>query len=369
MHGAIDKTLSINTNAYEIPMSTNKLRLLLILGMFLFSAVGPRLALSTACQEEGEGKAGVQEAVQRIELAKEEMKAATDEMQEAIKDAKAEVVEGDAVVVEGQAIMLNAFGFEPAKIKAAKRFQLVQVFQVEIELIERLCEPTPQQLTKLRVGTKGAVKKLTDAWWKKAGPQFGGMVAPGAPLADENAQDGGGESEGEAAAEEAEAVEITDANQIDSNMANFVLTDQMGNPFKAKLPQHSATWFKLVSSVLTEQQFKVLSEYKAAQEKERRIGLLDSIISQLTRELSLTSEQQTKLREIIQPHIAQAPLNCLPIFELYIGYYYASKPTNEEFSKILSPAQTQSLRMFLLPVQEIGAMMEMEDQNDVEDEE
>ena len=339
-------------------MSMRVINGMLTLSLGLALCFLPSLAFGGVWQEEAEAKAGVQEAVQRIEPSKEEMKAAIAEMQEAMKDAKVEVVEGDAVVVEGQAIMMNAFGFEPAKMKAAKRFQLTQIFQVEIELIERLCEPTPQQLAKLRVGSKGAVKKLSEQWWKKAGGQFGGMIQAVANDREDGAEGADGEAESESA--EAESVEIKDADEIDSNMAQLVITDQMGNPFKAKSPQKETIWTNMVAGVLTADQSKTLAEYKAEQEKERRTDMLESIVRSLTRELSLTVEQQTKLREILQPQIAEASLTSAPMFELYLGYYYASKTTNEELAAVLSPAQIQSFRIFVLPVREIGMMLEME---------
>lgn len=342
-------------------MSMRVINGMLTLSLGLALCFLPSLAFGGVWQEEAEAKAGVQEAVQRIEPSKEEMKAAIAEMQEAMKDAaKAEIVEGqDDVAIEGQVLRAeNIFGFEPAKMKAAKRFQLTQLFQVEIELIERLCEPTPQQLAKLRVGSKGAVKKLTEQWWKKASGQFGGMVQPAANDREDGAK--GADEAADADSAEAESVEIKDADEIDSTMAQMVITDQMGNPFKAKSPQQETIWTNLVAGILTAEQSKTLAEYKAEQEKERRMDMLDSIVSTLTRELSLTVEQQTKLREILQPHIAEARLTSVPILELYLGYYYASKTTNEELAAVLSPAQIQSFRIFVLPVREIGMMLEME---------
>ncbi len=358
MHGAIDKTMSINTNAYEIPMSTNKLRLLLILGMFLFSAVGPRLALSTACQEEGEGKAGVQEAVQRTELSKEEMKATIDEMQKAIKDAKVEVVEGDAVVVEGQAIMMNAFGVEPSKMKAAKRFQLSQAFQVEIELIQRLCEPTPQQLAKLRVGSKGAVKKLADQWWKKTGQRFGG-IAMELPE-QENDQDAEQQSE-EETSESDTTNEIKDANEIEDNLAQMVLMSSLENPLQAVSPAEEETWKKLVAGTLAAEQSANLASYQTEQKEQRRKEMLQSTVGMLGRELKLPAETKEKLQATLQPHFEKAELRCIAFFEPYMGYYLAAKATNEELAEFLTPAQIQSMRMLLWPAREIERMMGMEE--------
>lgn len=327
---------------------------------------------SVIAQEQGEAKVGGQETVQRNAPTKEEMLAAMEEMQEQAKDAAKDAnvqdanvqeVEGEIAVEMEAAAFANPFGFEPAKMKAAKRFQLNQLFQVEIELIERVCEPTPQQLTKLRIGTKGAVKKLTEQWWKKSQGQFGGMVPPQAQ--GEAAEAEGDEVEGDGDSgyteiEDTNSMEIKDANEIDANLAQLVMTEQMGNPFKATPPQQETIWTNLVISILTAEQATKLAEFKAERDRTRRMDILDALVSTLTRELSLTTEQRTKVREILQPHVAEARLTALPIFEPYVGYYYASKATNEELATVLSPAQIQSFRILLLPVREIGAMMELE---------
>jgi hypothetical protein len=319
----------------------------------------PSLGYGGEWQEEGEAKAGVQEAAQGKDVSKEAMKAALAEMQEAMKKAaegRAEVAQ-EAEVVEAQVIG-NPFGFEPEKMKAAKRFQLSQAFQVEIELIERLCEPTPQQLAKLRVGSKGAVKKLGDQWWKKSGQRFGGMAME---MKDrDNDQDSEQQSEEETTENEV-TVDIKDANEIDDNLAQMVLMNAMGNPLQAVSPAEEKTWKALVAGILTAEQSANLATYQTAQADERRQEMLQSIVGMLGRELKLPTETKQKLHATLKPHFENAEIRCIAFFEPYMGYYLAAKATNEELAEFLSPAQIQSMRMLLWPARQIEQMMGREE--------
>jgi hypothetical protein len=275
-------------------------------------------------------------------------------------------VEREAIPVEGEAMPAQvigmAMGFDPPKMQAAKRFHLTQVFQVEIERIERICQPTPQQVAKLRIAAKGAVKKLTAEWWKKVGRQVGGVLQPGggndanADEADEN-----NAAEGEAAEETVE-VEIKDASEIDDGMSQMIIME-MDNPFRTKLPEEHPTWTKLVEGILSSEQLQTLSNHKADVEAQRRANVLNVFMISADVELGLTPDQQTRLRAIIEPHLADAKIRCLPFYDPFVGMYYASQATDEELATVLSPAQLQKLRIFFLPVKEIGEMMVQEDPN------
>lgn len=273
---------------------------------------------------------------------------------------------GEAVEVEveaGEIVMGMPFGFEPQKMLAAKRFQLTQVFQVEIELIERLCEPTPQQLAKLRIASKGAVKKISSQWWEKTGRQFGGMMRFDQEI-EALEEEEGDEADQQAEEAEIEVAEIKNVGEIDPNMGQFLMMDNMGNPFKTKSPEQEAAWTNLVAGILNEEQAKTLSEFKNAQDQQRRGDLLDLVVGILARELSLTAQQRLKLHDLLQPHMENIQLVSVPFFEPYLCYYHVSKVTDEKLATILSPAQIQKMRLFLLPMQEIGAMMEMEADDD-----
>ncbi|XZE20365.1 hypothetical protein SH449x_000233 [Pirellulaceae bacterium SH449] len=251
-----------------------------------------------------------------------------------------------------QAQMANPFGFEPSKMLAAKRFQLSQAFQLEIEHIQRLCEPTPQQITKLKVGSKGVVKKLSQEWWKKSGQMFGRMGQ-----IEGNDQD----SQDEDQLEEA-IVEIKDASEIDDRMAQMVLLNEMGNPFKAVVPTKEKVWATLIASVLTPEQQGKLATYQAEQVNQQRSDMLQAVLGTICRELRLGADEKQKLHDAIKPHFDSAEVSGIPFFENYMGYYFAAKVSNDELAKFLSPAQIQSMRMMLWPAREIERMMAMEDQ-------
>ncbi len=280
-----------------------------------------------------------------------------------IEIGQAQAEEG-AIVVEGEAIPAQvlgfAMGFDPSKMQAAKRFHLTQVFQVEIERIERICQPTPQQVAKLRIAAKGAVKKLTAEWWKKVGRRVGGVVQmEGGDNA--NAEDAAeNDAAGTEAAEETVEVEIKDASEIDEGMSQMIIME-MDNPFRTKLPEEHPIWTKLVEGILSSEQLQSLAKHKADVEAQRRDNILNTLMGSTTFELGLTTEQQVQLREVFRPKLVDAKIQCLPFYEPFMGMYYASQVTDEELAKVLSPAQLQKLRIFFLPVKEIGAMMVQEE--------
>jgi len=271
-------------------------------------------------------------------------------------EAMGELIELQDEAVEAEVMRGNPFGFEPGKIIAAKRFHLKQVFQVEIELIERLCEPTAQQKAKLRVAAKGAVKKLSAEWLKKTGQRFGAVPVPAQQDGGANQADDTAQNESEEQAEE----EIKDASEIDDNMAQFLIMEVTGNPFRTVPPQDEKAWTTLVAGILTAEQVKTLSDFRATEAQQKRDEMLQSVLGGLTRELGLTPEQREKLQATFQPHFENAVFKGIAFFEPYMGYYYASKAKNEELAAFLSHAQIQKLRIFLWPARQIEQMMEME---------
>lgn len=334
-------------------MSVNKFRWLNTLGFGLLFVFGSGFGQSVIGQEEGEAKGGGRETIPTVEPSREERKAAIAEMEKRVQEAaerrNAQEAKGAPVQVVG-----NPFGLEPPKMKAAKRFQLEQFFQVELELIERLCEPTPQQLAKLRVGAKGAVKKLTDEWWKSAARRFGGVEMDQA--AQDRGDDAGQQGEESDSAEE-EASQIKDANEIDNTISRMVMMEGARNPMQANLPTEEKSWSTLVASVLTAEQSAKLATYKTEQSELRRQEMLGSIVGMLSRELRLAPETKQKLLETLKPHFDTAEIQCISFYEPYLGYYIATKATNEELAAFLSPAQIQSMRMLLWPSREIERMM------------
>lgn len=277
-----------------------------------------------------------------------------------VERVQTEIVKQDVDQDEGDddvaAVMpANPFGFEPAQMLKAKRFYLMQTFQVEIEVIERVCEPTEQQKAKLRVAAKGAAKKLSQRWVKDFNRDFGPRVAGGG-------QGDSDDSDSEIELDDANAEEITDANQIDDNLAQFIMMGRAENPFKTKSPENDEAWTNLVAGVLTPEQNRAWAEHKESQRKQQNEELLRSTFTLLSRELRLTEEQTEKLRGALQPHFADVKLECVPFFETYMSYYFAAKVKDDELATFMTPAQIQKLRMILWPARQIGMMMEMDDE-------
>ncbi len=343
--------------------------ILLAVGCPLFTPSARAVGQNELARKDMPNQEVVKEAVQeKVEQQQGEVVRRVVQVQEggAVIEIEIGQVEGEAIPVEGEAMPAQvigmAMGFAPPKMQAAKRFHLTQVFQVEIERIERICQPTPQQVAKLRIAAKGAVKKLTAEWWKKVGRQVGGILQQGGGD-NANAEDSeeNNAAEGEAAEETAE-VEIKDASEIDDGMSQMIIME-MDNPFRTKVPEEHPTWTKLVEGILSSEQLQTLSNHKADVEAQRRANVLNVFMISADVELGLTQDQLVRLRALFEPYLADAKIRCLPFYDPFLGMYYASQATDEELATVLSPAQLQKLRIFLLPVKEIGAMMAQEDPN------
>lgn len=322
-------------------------------------AVPVQEATKEAVQEKVEQQQGQGEVVRRFVQVQEGGAVVEIEIGQAQAEEGAIVVEGEAIPAQ---VLGFAMGFDPSKMQAAKRFHLTQVFQVEIERIERICQPTPQQVAKLRIAAKGAVKKLTAEWWKKVGRQVGGVLQPGGgdnANAEDAAENDAAETE---VAEETAEAEIKDASEIDDNLAQMIIME-MDNPFRTKLPEEHPAWTKLVDGILSSEQAQSLANHKVEIAAQRRANILNTLMGNATVELGLTNEQQVQIREVFQPHLANAEFDCLPFYESFLGMYYASRVTDEELAKVLSPAQVQKLRIFFMPAKQIGDMMAQEDPN------
>ncbi|MDP1562340.1 MAG: hypothetical protein Q8M16_13255 [Pirellulaceae bacterium] len=238
----------------------------------------------------------------------------------------------------------------------AKRLYLRQVFQVEVELIQRLCSPTPQQLAKLRIASKGAAEKIANEWARKQG-----HLRP-VKQSDER------EQVVEQASVEVDEGETYDLTKIDEEEAaasiQLMAEELMEEPFNVKRPQHEATWTTFLAGILTAEQSQIMTDHKSKQDHQRRKVLLDLFVGTVSLELSLSDDQQLKLRGILQPHFIDIPSNSTPMFDPYVSYYLASKVTNEELSQVLSPGQIQLLRILLHPAKEIGEMLEMNEDDE-----
>ena len=262
-----------------------------------------------------------------------------------------EVEEAQAMAVVG-----NPWGVEPKKMLAAKHFQLSQIFQVEVDQIEQVCQLDKKQLLKLKIGAKGAVKKLAEQWQKTAGQQFGMAAAVELEL---DADVEGEKSE--TPETDQETIEITDADQIDEMTMQLVMTDQMGNPFKTPRPTESDIWTKMIRGVLTDGQSQTWTDFQRDQAVAKRTAMIAFVVASLTQELALSADQRTTLESLVTPQLATAEIKCIGFYEAYVMYYHVSKVSKKDLQGFLSPAQYQQFQLFVAPSKQIGQMMETEE--------
>ncbi len=250
--------------------------------------------------------------------------------------------------VEGQAAdFVNQFGVDPAKMAAAKRFQLAQDFAVEIDEITRVCKLDKKQVLKLKIGAKGAAKKLVAEWRKMTAQQFG-MEPPVA--ADEQADKN----------QDVDEVEVKDADEIDE-MTLQMLQFSGGNPYRSSKPTESEFWTKTVASVLTQPQTEQLESYQKKRSDAKNNARLAMVMETLTIELALTADQRTKLETMVATQFEDAEINCNLMYEPYLIYYYASKVSSTELEELLSANQHQKWKMFMAPMRQMGQILEMSD--------
>ena len=277
------------------------------------------------------------------------------------------VVEGEAVVIQEGVMIEEVMNDGPAvsgeakgKALGAKRFQLKHVFANEIRMMELACNLDAKQKLKLKIGAKGAVKKLADKWLKDNEMNLGWMLNDGGPVG----LAGPDEDEDEEKKKEDDEIvvkEITDLDEVGDNMLMAVVMDDYGNPFTAKHPEDSFFWKKIVKSVLTEEQQKQFVEFKTKRVDQKKELVLNLLVQNLVIELSLDGEQEQKIRELVRPKLMSArriPSNSF--LEPYIYYYYASKVRTSELKKLLSDVQLQQWKIFMAPTKQIGEMVEME---------
>ncbi len=273
-----------------------------------------------------------------------------------------------AVVQEGEAEMVEAVAMQPAmmigaglpQMLAAKRFQLTQIFAVEVEEIKRVCELDDAQVRKLSIGAKGAVKKLMHEWKKTADQQFGVVAVRAVQDMGEEEVDPVDNDQGPINDET--EVEITDADQIDYSSLHMVVIGNNGNTYNVEQPAKSEFWKKTIGSVLTESQATRLDQFRMEREAKKRSAMTALCLSTLDLELGLNDEQHLKLSALVTPLTEKAEIDCSAFMEPYLYYYHASKADEGSLKEFLSAAQIQKWKLFMAPTRQIGQMIEMEAQ-------
>ncbi len=250
---------------------------------------------------------------------------------EAIQEGE-EVQEKSIVVSSGEWYSSDDKDFA-AKVAAAKRFELQQLFAVEIEGIHAACELDEKQRKKLAVGVKLGIAKVLKKWGLK----------PAANLDNTETEDGAVEkgNELEATGKEKKIV-FTDFHEIEADIRETIFSPTMD-----EMPTERLFWRKVVDETLTEDQKKSLQEKRLSQAEEARKALLTSFVVAVSRQLSLTRDQEKQLRELVRPLIGRTE-NPWPVtFELMFAYSESSKVDEEKLEAILSSPQLQQWKFMM----------------------
>ena len=262
------------------------------------------------------------------------------EVGEAIEVAEADEAD-EAEEPNQQAAMMANMGMDPKKMQAAKRFQLTQTFQVEVEELTRTLDLESKQRKKLSIAAKGATKKLLDQWGKKRGMN----------------QNAAGADESETSDED---VEITDADEIDEQTL-MMMDMNNGNPFGAQAPLQNPIWKKMLTKVLTKEQLSTLKTIRTERTKAKKAAQIATMMHILNNEIGLSPAQSGELQQLITPHVDAAKPVSMVLYDMFLTLYYASKVDETALKKVLSDAQHQKWKLLMIPMKQMGVMLEQQD--------
>ena len=257
----------------------------------------------------------------------------------------------DAVAAVGA---LGNWGTTKAKVLGAKKFMLEQDFAVAVAEAIDLCELDERQLKKLKIASRGAIKKSFEKWKNKGMQQFGiGNFG--------NADD---DEE-----EEVTPKVYTDADDID--MQTMQLASGMFNPFNKEIPTESKFWKKALKASLGEEQHQKLMKYRTERDQLKKEKNVAAAIETLAFEMRLPDETKQAFSKLLTPKMLEGDFSRVgPMYEIYVLYYYASKASKSKLKKILTKAQLQKWKSAIAPAKQIGQMFENQNaQNNAGDEE
>jgi len=265
------------------------------------------------------------------------------------RDPPKEVAAEEREVEDGEdapIAAMAAFQMDVSKLAAAKRFQLTQIFLVEVEELTQICELNKKQNKKLRIGAKGAVKKLTAQWKEQNNAQMQAFQQIRPAIV--------------AKKQEEEEIEIKDASEVNAMTWQMVTMSMSGgNPYKSNDPIESKFWQKTVSNVLTDSQRDRFDRHKHKRDQAKQTARIEYALTSIHVELGLSEQQAIEMDKLVRPNLEQAELNCSAMLETYVMNYYASKADEQKVKTLLSPAQLQKWRILIAPSMQMGPIMEM----------
>ena len=266
---------------------------------------------------------------------------------EAVDEEELEDDDDDAIV---GGVMAN-WGTTKAKVFGAKMFLLEQDFTVAVDEAIEVCDLDERQLKKLKIASRGAIKKSFEKWKTKGIQQLGfGNLGN----ADEDE-------------EEITPTVYTEADDIDTQ--TMQLAGGMFNPFQNQIPTESKFWKKALRASLGEEQHKKLMKHRAERDLLKKEKNVAAAIEALAFEMRLSDETKQAFSELVTPKMLEGDVGKMgPMYEIYLLYYYGSKASNSQLKKILTKAQLQKWKSAIAPAKQIGQMIEMQNgQNNDDD--
>ena len=259
----------------------------------------------------------------------------------AVQDEKAveENAETDEVIASTGPVLASPFGDRSALL-GAKQFQLTHIFALEIKRIESVCQLSDAQSTKLRIGAKGAVKKMVEEFAKSdAFKQLSMMNGPGA---DDDAKDQN--------RDEIKIKEIKDVGDVDDYVWQLIdMGDSPAEMFSSKPPTENPHWTMVVKGTLTDDQYQAFSTWAEDEQQKLSQATMDLGLQQLTAQLVLSSDQQVKLRELVAAKVDKFK-NIPKVYASFMFLFATAAVDNDDLKKLLDESQYQRLQIIVSPM-------------------
>ncbi|MEZ6095832.1 MAG: hypothetical protein R3C03_16645 [Pirellulaceae bacterium] len=270
-----------------------------------------------------------------------------------LDESDIEVVElDDRVLVEDLDMINNPFG-TVGQLLGAKQFYLQKIYAIEIKKINSVCQLDESQIAKLKVGAKGAVKKQVEEFRKSGLGMVIGVATP-----DEFPNDDGDGDRVDSELDEVEIMEVDDVNDLPEFTWQMI---EMGNGpqefLSYDLPTEHPLWAKIVTSTLTDEQYKNYAAACNEREEEVNAAIIDAGIKQFEHELGLSDAQSKQLRELIEPEVDS--FKRLPKIYASFRFLFASaKVDPDQLKKFLDDDQFQRMQIIIMPIKDMVNMMD-----------
>ena len=266
--------------------------------------------------------------------------------------------EDDDFEDEEDDIALNQWGTTMSRMEGAKKFILEQDFLNEIDQVNQICELTSKQQTKLKIASRGAVKKELIKWKTQAAQQFGNMGLAN-NMDDDEDEDEDDKKKKKKKKRAAKPVVFEKASEIDAQTMQLV-SNMWGGSIVKEPPTGSDFWKKAIRSTLTKEQLKTFNTHRQQQDDLRRAKVAEATVETLCYELRLNDEQKAAYSELVLPEVMKAKQNVNAMYEKNVLYYYATKASKSKVKKILSKSQYQKLEVMTHYAKQIGQMVDQQ---------